>query len=74
MFLVLSGLATGASWLCYFHALQIWGGWDINKVTPVDKCSVVLAMLLAFLFLGEEISVLKILCMLLIGVGTFADD
>ena len=67
MFLVLSGLATGASWLCYFHALQIG---DINKVTPVDKCSVVLTMLLAFLFLGEEISVLKILCMLLIGVGT----
>ena len=67
LFLVLSGLATGASWLCYFHALQIG---DINKVTPVDKCSVVLAMLLAFLFLGEEISVLKILCMLLIGVGT----
>lgn len=66
-FLILSGLATGASWLCYFHALQIG---DINKVTPVDKCSVVLTMLLAFLFLGEEMSVLKILCMLLIGVGT----
>lgn len=67
LFLVLSGLVTGASWLCYFHALQIG---DINKVTPVDKCSVVLTMLLASLFLGEEISALKILCMLLIGVGT----
>ena len=67
IFLVLSGIATGASWLCYFHALQIG---DINKVTPVDKCSVVLTMLLAFIFLGEGISVLKIVCMVLIGVGT----
>lgn len=67
IFLVLSGLATGASWLCYFHALQIG---DINKVTPVDKCSVVLTMLLAFIFLGEGISALKIACMVLIGAGT----
>lgn len=67
VFLVLSGLATGASWLCYFHALQIG---DINKVTPVDKCSVVLTMLLAFLFLGEGISALKVVCMILIGAGT----
>lgn len=67
IFLVLSGLATGASWLCYFHALQIG---DINKVTPVDKCSVVLTMLLAFIFLGEGISALKIVCMVLIGAGT----
>lgn len=67
VFLVLSGLATGASWLCYFHALQIG---DINKVTPVDKSSVVLTMLLAFIFLGEEISTLKVVCMVLIGAGT----
>lgn len=66
VFLVLSGLATGASWLCYFHALQIG---DINKVTPVDKSSVVLTMLLAFIFLGEEISALKVVCMVLIGAG-----
>ena len=50
IFLILSGFATGGSWLCYFHALQIG---DINKVTPVDKSSVVLTMLLAFIFLGE---------------------
>lgn len=67
VFLVLSGLATGASWLCYFHALQIG---DINKVTPVDKSSVVLTMLLAFIFLGEKISALKVVCMVLIGAGT----
>ncbi len=67
VFLVLSGLATGASWLCYFHALQIG---DINKVTPVDKSSVVLTMLLAFIFLGEEILALKVVCMVLIGAGT----
>lgn len=68
VFLVLSGLATGASWLCYFHALQIG---DINKVTPVDKSSVVLTMLFAFLFLGEGFSTLKIVCMVLIGTGTW---
>lgn len=55
-FLVLSGLATGASWLCYFKALQIG---DINKVVPVDKSSVVLTMLLAFVFLQEEVSLGK---------------
>lgn len=68
LFLLLSGLATGASWLCYFHALQIG---DINKVTPVDKSSVVLTMLLAFLFLGEGFSTRKIVCMVLIGTGTW---
>ena len=52
LFLVLSGLATGASWLCYFRALQIG---DINKVIPVDKSSTVLTMLLAFIFLREEL-------------------
>lgn len=68
IFLVLSGLATGASWLCYFRALQLG---DVNKVAPVDKSSTVLTMILAFLFLGEDISWLKLLCMVLIGTGTY---
>ena len=67
LFLILSGIATGASWLCYFKALQLG---DINKVVPVDKSSVILTMLLAFIFLGEEISALKVVCMVLIGAGT----
>lgn len=67
VFLCLSGIATGASWLCYFRALQIG---DINKVTPIDKSSVVLTMLLAFILLGEEISLLKFISMILIGGGT----
>ncbi|MGN0482635.1 MAG: EamA family transporter [Lachnospiraceae bacterium] len=66
-FLVLSGLATGASWLCYFRALQIG---DVNKVTPIDKSSTVLTMLLAVVFLHEEVTVLKVICMILIGAGT----
>ncbi len=68
LFLVLSGLATGASWLCYFKALQIG---DINKVVPIDKSSVVLTILLAFLFLREEISLPKGIGVVLIGIGTF---
>ena len=67
VFLILSGLATGASWLCYFHALQIG---DINKVTPVDKSSTVLTMLFAFIFLHEELNVIKVISMVLIAVGT----
>lgn len=67
-FLILSGLATGGSWLCYFRALQIG---DVNKVTPVDKSSTVLTMLLAFIILGEELSLLKIVCIVLIGAGTY---
>ena len=67
VFLCLSGIATGASCLCYFRALQIG---DINKVTPIDKSSVVLTMLLAFILLGEEISILKFVSMILIGGGT----
>ena len=67
-FLILSGLATGGSWLCYFKALQIG---DVNKVTPVDKSSTVLTMLLAFIILGEELSLLKIVCIILIGAGTY---
>lgn len=68
VFLILSGLATGGSWLCYFKALQIG---DVNKVTPVDKSSTVLTMLLAIIILGEELNLLKIVCMILIGVGTY---
>lgn len=67
-FLILSGLATGGSWLCYFKALQIG---DVNKVTPVDKSSTVLTMLLAFIILGEELNLLKIVCIVLIGAGTY---
>ncbi len=68
LFLVLSGLATGASWLCYFRALQIG---DVNKVVPIDKSSVILTILLAFAFLGEPISLLKGAAVALIGVGTY---
>ena len=67
-FLILSGLATGGSWLCYFKALQIG---DVNKVTPVDKSSTVLTMLLAFIILGEKIDLLKAVCIILIGAGTY---
>ena len=68
LFLVLSSLATGASWLCYFKALQIG---DINKVVPIDKSSTVLTILLAFLLLGEPIGLFQGLGVVLIGVGTF---
>ncbi len=67
LFLVLSGLATGASWLCYFHALQKG---DINKVVPIDKSSTVLTILLALIFLHEGITVPKIISVVLIGAGT----
>ena len=65
LFLILSGLATGASWLCYFHALQIG---DVNKITPIDKSSTVLTMLLAMIFLQESVTVLKVVCMILISL------
>ena len=68
LFLILSGFATGAFWLCYFHALQAG---DVNKVVPIDKSSTILTIVLAFLFLGEEVSALKIVCVILIGAGTF---
>ena len=68
LFLILSGLATGGSWLCYFRALQIG---DVNKVVPVDKSSTVLTMLLSFLLLGEALTWFKCLAMLLIGAGTY---
>ena len=67
-FLVLSGFATGGSWLCYFRALQIG---DVNKVVPVDKSSTVLTMLLSFLLLGEGVTWIKVIAMMLIGVGTY---
>ena len=67
LFLVLSGLATGASWLCYFHALQKG---DINKVVPIDKSSTVLTILLALIFLGEGLSFSKLISVILIGAGT----
>ena len=66
-FLVLSGLATGASWLCYFRALQLG---DINKVVPIDKCSIVLTELLAFILLREPISLWKLIGLLAITGGT----
>lgn len=68
LFLILSGLSTGASWLCYFRALQLG---DVNKVVPIDKSSTILTMLLAMLFLGESITWLKVLCMAAIAVGTY---
>jgi len=68
LFLVLSGLATGASWLCYFKALQIG---DVNKVTPIDKSSTVLTMILAFILLGEDVTVIKAIAIVLIGAGTY---
>ena len=68
LFLVLSGVATGASWLCYFRALQTG---DINKVVPIDKLSTVLTILLALLFLGEGISLRKMVAVFLIAAGIF---
>ena len=68
LFLCASGIATGASWICYFHALQIG---DVNKVVPIDKSSVVLTILLGVLFLGEPMSVSKGICVILIAAGTY---
>lgn len=68
LFLVLSGLSTGASWLCYFKALQLG---DINKVVPIDKSSTVLTILLAFVFLHEAVSLSKGAGVVLIAAGTF---
>lgn len=68
IFLILSGLATGFSWLCYFHALQIG---DVNKVVPIDKTSTILTILLAFLFLGETVTWASGVGIVLIGFGTF---
>lgn len=68
LFLILSGIATGASWLCYFKALQLG---DVNKVVPVDKFSTVLTILLAFFILGEEVNLWKLAAVSGIGIGTF---
>lgn len=67
LFLVLSGIATGASWLCYFKALQIG---DVNKVVPIDKSSTILTILLACIFFHEGLSLFKLVCVCPIGLGT----
>lgn len=67
IFLILSGLATGASWLCYYKALQMG---DASKVVPIDKMSVVLTMILAFVFLHEEFTAKSLIGCILIGIGT----
>ena len=67
IFLILSGLATGASWLCYYRALQIG---EASKVVPVDKLSVVLTLLLAFIFLHEQFTVKSLAGCIFIGAGT----
>ena len=67
LFLILSGLATGASWLCYYKALQIG---EASKVVPVDKLSVVITLVLAFIFLHEEFTLKSIIGCVLIGAGT----
>ena len=68
VFLILSGMATGASWLCYFMALQLG---DVNKVVPIDKSSTILTMILAFVFLKEDITIPMISGMIAIGIGTY---
>lgn len=67
IFLILSGLATGASWLCYYRALQVG---EASKVVPIDKLSVVITLILAFVFLHEQFTVKSLIGCLLIGVGT----
>ena len=67
IFLILSGLATGASWLCYYRALQIG---EASKVVPIDKLSVVITLVLAFLFLHEEFTMKSLIGCILIGIGT----
>lgn len=67
IFLILSGLATGASWLCYYKALQMG---DASKVVPIDKLSVVITLVLAFVFLHEEFTYKSVIGCILIGAGT----
>ena len=67
LFLILSGLATGASWLCYYKALQVG---EASKVVPVDKLSVVITLILAFVFLNEKITLKSGIGCILIGAGT----
>ncbi len=67
VFLILSGLATGASWLCYYRALQLG---EASKVVPIDKLSVIITLVLAFVFLHEEFTVKSLIGCILIGAGT----
>lgn len=67
LFLILSGLATGASWLCYYRALQLG---EASKVVPIDKLSVVITLVLAFLFLHESFTAKSLIGCVLIGIGT----
>jgi len=67
LFLILSGLATGASWLCYYRALQMG---EASKVVPIDKLSVVFTLVLAFVFLHEEFTIKSLAGCILIGIGT----
>ena len=67
LFLILSGLATGASWLCYYKALQLG---DASKVVPVDKLSVVITLVLAFVFLHEQFTIKSLIGCILVGIGT----
>lgn len=68
LFLCASGLTTGASWICYFHALQIG---NVNVVVPIDKSSVVLTILLGVIFLHESMNVVKFVCVVAIAIGTY---
>ena len=68
IFLILSGLATGASWLCYYKALQLG---EASKVVPIDKLSIVITVILAFIFLGEQITLKTLIGCALIVTGTF---
>lgn len=68
IFLILSGLATGGSWICYFKALQLG---NVNKVAPIDKFSTVLSILLAFIVLGEPVTAIKIIAIIPISIGTY---
>ena len=68
IFLILSGLATGASWLCYYKALQLG---EVSKVVPIDKLSIVITTILAFIFLGEQITLKTLIGCCLIVAGTF---
>jgi len=67
LFLILSGVATGASWLCYYKALQLG---DASKVVPIDKLSVVITLILAFVFLHEQFTTKSLIGCILIGIGT----
>lgn len=68
IFLILSGLSTGASWLCYYKALQIG---EVSKVVPIDKLSVVITLVFAFIFLHEQLTVKSTIGAILIATGTF---